>query len=53
MVYLLTTTAEFYFHRFGFTRISRADVALPVRDSIEFRESCPDSAVVMHRPLPL
>ncbi len=46
-VYLLTTTAERYFPRFGFVRISRSDVAPSVRASQEFRGACPDSAIAM------
>ena len=49
--YLLTTTAEHYFPRLGFTVIPRAAVPAAVQASVEFREACPASAVVMHRPL--
>lgn len=48
-VYLLTTTAEAYFPRFGFACVTREAVPEPVRDSAEFQGACPDSAVVMHR----
>lgn len=50
-VTLLTTTAAEYFPRFGFQQIAREAAPLAVRDSIEFREACPDSAVVMSRAL--
>ena len=50
-VYLLTTTAERYFPRFGFTRIEREAVAGPVRASVEFQGACPASAVVMRKAL--
>jgi amino-acid N-acetyltransferase len=46
-VYLLTTTAEAYFARHGFGRTAREDVPARVRDSVEFREACPASAVAM------
>jgi amino-acid N-acetyltransferase len=46
-VYLLTTTAERWFPRFGFTRIEREQVPDAVRESVEFREACPASAAVM------
>lgn len=46
-VTLLTTTAADYFPRFGFREIARDAAPLAVRASIEFREACPDSAVVM------
>jgi amino-acid N-acetyltransferase len=50
-VFLLTTTAERYFPRFGFACVSRDSVAEAVRGSAEFRGACPASAVVMHKPL--
>ncbi len=50
-LYLLTTTALGYFTRFGFMRIDRADVPPAVRESVEFRESCPASAAAMRKPL--
>lgn len=50
-VYLLTTTAERWFPRFGFSRIERDDVPDQVRASVEFREACPASAVVMRAKL--
>ena len=50
-LYLLTTTAEHYFPRLGFTRIDRDAVPLEIRDTIEFRAACPASAVAMTRPL--
>jgi len=48
-LYLLTTTAERFFPRFGFERITRDDVPASVQASIEFREACPASATVMRR----
>jgi amino-acid N-acetyltransferase len=50
-VYLLTTTAESYFPRFGFTRTTREQVAPGVRQSAEFRFACCASAVVMRKDL--
>jgi amino-acid N-acetyltransferase len=50
-VYLLTTTAEQYFHRNGFVSIGRDQVPTGVRESVEFREACPASAVVMRKVL--
>ena len=46
-VFLLTTTAEGFFPRFGFERIQRSDVPPSVQTSVEFRSACPASAVVM------
>ncbi len=48
-IYLLTTTAENYFPRFGFARTTRAAVPETVKASAEFRGACPDTAVVMSR----
>lgn len=48
-IYLLTTTAEHFFPRFGFARIPRDVVAAPVRASAEFRGACPDSAIAMRK----
>lgn len=50
-LYLLTTTAEEYFPRFGFTRTTREAVPDAVKSSAEFRGACPDTAVVMSRPI--
>jgi amino-acid N-acetyltransferase len=48
-VYLLTTTAEHYFPKFGFACVSRDLVAKPVQSSVEFL--CPMSATVMRKAL--
>jgi amino-acid N-acetyltransferase len=45
--YLLTTTAEQFFPRFGFQRIDRREVPVDVQQSVEFRSACPASAAVM------
>lgn len=50
-LYLLTTTAESFFPRFGFERITRDEVPASVQASVEFREACPASATVMRRRL--
>jgi amino-acid N-acetyltransferase len=50
-VYLLTTTAERWFPRFGFVRVERDAVPVEVRTSVEFREACPASAAVMRKSL--
>ncbi len=50
-IFLLTTTAEQWFPRFGFVRIGRDDVPELVKTSVEFREICPASAVVMVKHL--
>lgn len=48
-MYLLTTTAEHYFPSFGFQPVTRAAVPAEVQSTVEFREACPASAVVMCR----
>jgi amino-acid N-acetyltransferase len=50
-VYLLTTTAERFFPRFGFEVIDRADVPDSVMRSAEFTHACPSSAIVMRTSL--
>jgi amino-acid N-acetyltransferase len=50
-LYLLTTTAERYFPSFGFVEVTRDAVPDDIRQTSEFREACPASAVVMARPL--
>lgn len=50
-VYLLTTTADQFFPRLGFERITRTDVPASVQTSVEFTSACPASAVVMRRTL--
>jgi amino-acid N-acetyltransferase len=46
-VYLLTTTAENYFPKFGFVCVCRDEVAQGIRSSVEFQTACPASATVM------
>jgi amino-acid N-acetyltransferase len=50
-VFLLTTTAERFFPKFGFEQIDREQVPASVRQSVEFQSACPASAVVMRRQL--
>ena len=49
VLWLLTTTAERWFPRFGFEVVARTDVPVPVQASLEFRGACPSSATVMRR----
>jgi amino-acid N-acetyltransferase len=50
-LYLLTTTAEQYFPRFGFERVERQDVAPEIAETVEFKSACPASAVAMKKTL--
>jgi amino-acid N-acetyltransferase len=44
---LLTTTAEEYFRKKGFTRVDRTTITGPVTTSAEFTHACPSTAVCM------
>jgi amino-acid N-acetyltransferase len=49
-VYLLTTTAaDFFARRFGFRPIGRAEVPVPIQQSVEFTSACPQTAQAMVR----
>ena len=50
-VFLLTTTAERFFPKFGFEPIDREHVPPSVRQSVEFQSACPASAIVMRKQL--
>ncbi len=50
-VFLLTTTADGFFPRFGFERITRDDIPESVQQSVEFQSACPASAIVMRKRL--
>lgn len=50
-VYLLTTTADGFFPRFGFLPVEREEVPAEVRASHEFSSACPASARVFFRPV--
>jgi amino-acid N-acetyltransferase len=50
-VFLLTTTAERFFPKFGFEQIARDEVPGPVQRSVEFHSACPASAAVMRKQL--
>jgi amino-acid N-acetyltransferase len=48
-VYLLTTTAETFFPKFGFERVRREEIPEALRASREFQGACPASAIAMRR----
>ena len=50
-IYLLTTTAERFFPKFGFEPIARTDVPANIQTSVEFTSACPPSAAVMRKRL--
>lgn len=51
-LYLLTTSAEAFFSRLGFVAVERGDVPDSVKQSVEFRSLCCESARVMRLTLP-
>ncbi len=52
-LYLLTTTAEKYFDKFGFIKIDRLEVPDIIKQTREFKDICPVSAVVMYKNMNL
>ncbi len=50
-VWLLTTTAERFFPRFGFERLERGELPTELGASAELRGACPASAVAMRLDL--
>jgi amino-acid N-acetyltransferase len=50
-VFLLTTTADRFFPKFGFEQIARDEVPPSVRGSVEFQSACPTTAIVMRKQL--
>lgn len=50
-LYLLTTTADKWFPKFGFTITDRASVPAALAETVEFTSACPASAVVMTHDL--
>ena len=50
-LYLLTTSAEQYFERFGFETITREHVPSGIAATLEFTSACPASAIAMTKSL--
>lgn len=50
-MYLLTTTAEEYYVKYGFVRIQRDVVDLQMMEAPEFRSVCAQAAVCMRKEL--
>lgn len=51
-MFLLTTTAESYFGKRGYSTTSREAVPEAIRNTKEFASICPDSAVLMVKHMP-
>ena len=50
-LYLLTTTAEGFFEKFGFCTLNRDQTPTSIRSTEEFRSLCSESAVLMAKQL--
>ena len=50
-MYLLTETAESYFAKRGFQKISREQAPAAIKQSAEFSHLCPSTAVVMKKEI--
>jgi amino-acid N-acetyltransferase len=50
-MYLLTTTAEQFFTRRGYTKFERGDAPPGIQSSREFADLCPASSIFMSKPL--
>ena len=50
-VWLLTTTADEFFSKRGFSRIPRGDAHAAIAGTAQFKQLCPGSAVLMRRSL--
>lgn len=51
VLYLITTTADGYFEKQGYERVSREDVPVEIAQSPQFSSVCPSSAVVMKKAI--
>ncbi len=51
-LYLLTTTAEAFFHRLGYQVLARDQAPQAIRGTPQFSSLCPDSAAFMGKALP-
>lgn len=49
-LYLLTITAQGYFAKLGFAPVARDKAPEAIKNTRQFRETCPESAVLMVRP---
>lgn len=50
-LYLLTTTAEHYFKRYGFETIERACVPMAIQQTQEYSSLCPSSALTLYKKI--
>lgn len=50
-LYLLTTTAAGFFRERGYTELERSEAPSEIRDTREFADACPNTAVLMRKSL--
>jgi amino-acid N-acetyltransferase len=50
-IYLLTTTAENFFKKYGFANADRTKAPDAIRTTSEFSSLCPSTAVFMYKEL--
>jgi amino-acid N-acetyltransferase len=50
-LYLLTQTIEDYAARSGFHKVDRQSVPETIKNTIEFKSACPETAVCMMKPI--
>jgi amino-acid N-acetyltransferase len=50
-LFLFTTTAEGYFKKHNFSSVSRDDVPIDIKESLEISNACPSTAICMNRKL--
>ncbi len=51
LLFLLTTTADGYFLKLGYSPASRENAPLPIRNTAQFSELCPTSSAFMSKRL--
>lgn len=51
VIYLSTTSADGFFERLGYERITRDDAPGPIQNTQEFAELCDSTAVCMGKPI--
>lgn len=50
-IYLLTTSADKYFAKFGFNEFNRKNAPIQIQETSQFRDLCPASAILMNKAI--
>lgn len=50
-IYLLTTSANKYFAKFGFNELNRKNAPIQIQETSQFRDLCPASAILMNKAM--